>query len=95
MARRGGHPSTLMKITFKLFATLSDYLPPSSRQGNVMELEVPPDASISQIIEPFGLPPRLVHLVLVNGNYVQPEDRLSRTLNDGDTLAIWPPIAGG
>jgi hypothetical protein len=30
-----------------------------------------PDASISQIIEPFGLPPRLVHLVLVNGTYIQ------------------------
>ena len=35
-----------------------------------MELEVAPHASISQIIEPFGLPPKLVHLVLVNGTYV-------------------------
>lgn len=84
-----------MKITFKLFATLTDYLPPQARHTNVIELEVAPQASISQIIEPFGLPPKLVHLVLVNGTYVQPEDRLSRTLNEGDTLAIWPPIAGG
>jgi molybdopterin converting factor small subunit len=84
-----------MKITFKLFATLTDYLPPQSRHSNVMELEVPPHASISQIIEPFGMPTKLVHLVLVNGSYVQPADRLSRTLNEGDTLAIWPPIAGG
>ena len=84
-----------MKITFKLFATLTDYLPPQSRHTNVLELEVAPQASISQIIEPFGLPPKLVHLVLVNGTYVQPADRLTRTLNEGDTLAIWPPIAGG
>jgi sulfur carrier protein ThiS len=84
-----------MKITFKLFATLTDYLPPQSRHTNVLELEVAPRATISQIIEPFGLPPRLVHLVLVNGAYVQPEERLTRTLHEGDTLAIWPPIAGG
>jgi sulfur carrier protein ThiS len=84
-----------MKITFKLFATLTDYLPATARHTNVVELEVPADAPISQIIEPFGLPPRLVHLVLVNGLYVPPDDRLTRTLQDGDTLAIWPPIAGG
>jgi sulfur carrier protein ThiS len=84
-----------MKITFKLFATLTDYLPAQSRRSNLMELEVPGDASISQIIEPFGLPPKLVHLVLVNGTFVQPADRLSRTLKEGDVLAIWPPIAGG
>jgi len=84
-----------MKITFKLFATLTDYLPPHVRQSNVMELDVPAQASISQIIEPFALPPKLVHLVLVNGVFVQPAERLSRTLDEGDTLAIWPPIAGG
>lgn len=84
-----------MRITFKLFASLTDYLPPAARQGNIIELDVASDASISQIIEPFGLPPKLVHLVLVNGVYVEPEQRLSRTLVDGDVLAIWPPIAGG
>lgn len=84
-----------MKITFKLFATLTDYLPPQARHTNVIELEVAPDASISRIIEPFALPPKMVHLVLVNGAYVEPADRLSRTLKEGDTLAIWPPIAGG
>lgn len=84
-----------MKITFKLFATLTDYLPAHARRTNVVELEVPADASISQIIEPFALPPKLVHLVLVNGTYVAPPERLTRTLAEGDTLAIWPPIAGG
>ncbi len=84
-----------MKITFKLFASLTDYLPAERRRDNRVELDVASDAPISRIIEPFGLPPRLVHLVLVNGSYVQPEQRLTRTLNDGDVLAIWPPIAGG
>jgi sulfur-carrier protein len=56
---------------------------------------VAPDASISQIIGPMALPEKMVHLVLVNGKYVEPEDRLTRTLVEGDVLAIWPPIAGG
>jgi molybdopterin converting factor small subunit len=58
-------------------------------------LHVEPGASILQIIEPFGLPMKLVHLVLVNGHYINPEDRDTRALVQGDVLAIWPPIAGG
>jgi len=84
-----------MKITFKLFATLTDYLPVQSRYSNVVELDVEPQATISQIIEPFGMPPNLVHLVLVNGKYIAPVLRPSQTLVEGDVLAIWPPIAGG
>ena len=84
-----------MKITFKLFASLTDYLPVQARYTNVLELDVAPDASISQIIEPYGLPPKLVHLVLINGKYIEPKQRLTQTLVEGDVLAIWPPIAGG
>ncbi|MDO8451159.1 MoaD/ThiS family protein [Rhodoferax sp.] len=84
-----------MKITFKLFASLTDYLPVQARYSNVLELDIAPDATISQIIEPFGLPPKLVHLVLINGKYIEPEKRLTQTLVEGDVLAIWPPIAGG
>ena len=84
-----------MKITLKLFASLTDYLPPDNRRSNIVELDVSEGASILHIIEPFGLPMKLVHLVLVNGHYINPEDRATRTLVEGDVLAIWPPIAGG
>ena len=84
-----------MHITFKLFASLSDYLPPEARYTNILQLEVAPDATISQIIEPFGLPSKMVHLVLINGSYIEPDKRLTQTLVEGDVLAIWPPIAGG
>ena len=60
-----------------------------------MALDLPEGATIAQVIEPFGLPMKLVHLVLVNGHYVAPDDRASRALVEGDVLAIWPPIAGG
>jgi len=84
-----------MNITFKLFATLTDYLPAEARRSNQVTLDVAQDASISQIIEPFGMPTKLVHLVLVNGKYIAPEVRHTTTLVDGDVLAIWPPVAGG
>ena len=84
-----------MKITLKLFASLTDYLPVESRYTNVVALDIAPEASISQIIEPYGLPLKLVHLVLINGKYIEPTQRLTQTLVEGDVLAIWPPIAGG
>ena len=83
-----------MRITLKLFATLTDYLPPQ-RDGNQVEIEVDPQASIHDILAPYGLPQKLVHLVLVNGHYIAPELRAQTRLNEGDALAVWPPIAGG
>lgn len=84
-----------MKITLKLFATLTDYLPATSKYTNIVELEVADGATILQVIEPYHLPPALVHLVLVNGRYIAPEQRGQQVLVEGDVLAIWPPIAGG
>ncbi len=84
-----------MKITLKLFASLTDYLPPESKYTNIVALEIAPDTTIGQLVEQYRLPEKLVHLVLVNGSYVAPEKRPTQTLNEGDVLAIWPPIAGG
>lgn len=84
-----------MKITLKLFASLTDYLPPEAKYTNVIELDIAPDTTIGQLVEQYHLPEKLVHLVLVNGSYVAPGQRASQTLNEADVLAIWPPIAGG
>lgn len=96
---RAGHSrrlftETRMKITLKLFATLSDHLPAGAR-GNQVELELDPTEPVGALIERLRLPARLVHLVLINGNYVAPADRATRCLQEGDQLAIWPPVAGG
>lgn len=84
-----------MKVTLKLFASLTDYLPEHGRSDNRVSCEVAPQATVEQIIETCNLPPKLVHLVLVNGTYVEPAQRATQTLKEGDVLAIWPPIAGG
>ena len=83
-----------MKIGFKLFASLTDYLPPD-RKGNRIELEVREGTTIAELIRRFNVPERSAHLVLVNGHFVPPAQRAFRSLADGDELAIWPPIAGG
>lgn len=83
-----------MNVTLKLYATLSDYLPPGARQ-NMVQVEVDDDATVGRLIDRYNLPPRLTHLVLVNGHYIAPDARPSAPLRDGDTVAVWPPIAGG
>lgn len=84
-----------MHITLKLFASLTDYLPPTSKYTNIVELEVADGATITEVIAPYALPPAMVHLVLVNGRYIAPPDRATLALQPDDVLAIWPPIAGG
>jgi len=84
-----------MRITFKLYASLTQYLPHEARAGNQVTIDVAPDATIAQVVEPFHLPTNLVHLVLINGVFVPPHERAARRLAEGDVLAIWPPIAGG
>lgn len=88
-----------MRITFKLFAMLADHLPAqvdgNARDGNAVSFDVPEGTTVQQLIDRFALPARLVHLVLVDGRYIEPSARASRVLADGEALAIWPPIAGG
>ena len=69
--------------------------PSAEFYGNELTLEAPEGATVEQVVAPFNLPPKLVHLVLVNGLYVPPEERAARVLGDNDELAVWPPVAGG
>jgi len=85
-----------MKVTLKLYAMLSDYLPSEARKNNnAVELELNSGTTIAQVIEQRGLPLKYCHLVLVDGVFVPPAQRSQRPLTEGETLAIWPPIAGG
>ena len=83
-----------MRVTVKLYATLGDYLPAGSKNNRV-DVEVAEAAAVDAVLRLFSLPPRLTHLALVNGVFVPPEERATTLLRDGDTLAVWPPIAGG
>ena len=83
-----------MKLTVKLYASLGQYLPDEAK-NNVTELEIEEDNSAEDVIRHFAIPEESAHLVLVNGIYVNPNDRSHNRFNEGDVLAIWPPVAGG
>lgn len=83
-----------MRVTVKLYATLSDYLPSASKNNRV-ELVAAEGACVQEVLQQFSLPVKLTHLVLVNGVFIPPEARPTTALQEGDVLAVWPPIAGG
>lgn len=86
--------ASTLTLTFKLYASLGEYLPPHA-ENHAVSVTVAAGTSINGLIERFGVPREMAHLPLVNGVFVPPEQRDSDLLNDGDTVAIFPPVAGG
>ncbi|WP_428609710.1 sulfur carrier protein ThiS [Sedimenticola sp.] len=82
-----------MKVNFKLYASLGQYLPPGSVDHKVA-LDVADGMSPSRLLEQQGVPQAEVHLVLVNGVFIPPSQR-DNPLVEGDELAVWPAVAGG
>lgn len=83
-----------MEITFKLYATLSQYLPEGADR-HAIKLTISDDDTAFSLLDKFNVPRESAHLVLLNGIYMEPEARDSAHFQEGDTLAIWPPVAGG
>lgn len=83
-----------MKITLKLFAVLGQYLP-AGRAGNQVEMVVEAGTTPAAMMALCHMPPGAAHLVLVNGFFLPPSQWATRVLEEGDALAIWPPVAGG
>jgi molybdopterin converting factor small subunit len=83
-----------MTIKFKLYAGLRDYLSGDARR-NGLDLEIPSDASPYDVIDRYRVPRENAHLMLLNGVYISPQERDKPLFKEGDTLAIWPPVAGG
>ena len=83
-----------MKITFKLYASLATLLP-AEALNHAISIEVDDGITTLELIDRFRVPRKSAHLVLINGVYVAPEDRDKASLVDGDTVAVWPPVAGG
>lgn len=83
-----------MRITLKLFATLGQFLP-AGAVANTVEVEVPDDSCAHDVLDRFRVPRESVHLVLLNGIYLDPTQRDATVISPGDVLAVWPPVAGG
>lgn len=79
-----------MKITVKLFATFRDYLPQDAINA-AFGVEVEEEPTVQELIKTLNLPEDVPKIVLINGR--QTEQDIA--LHDGDTISIFPPLAGG
>lgn len=75
-----------ISITVKLFADLQKYGPAKSI------LDMPEGSTINSIVEKYRIPKEKKIIMLVNG---LPRYDKNLILNNNDTLAIFPPLAGG
>ncbi|MBI3909419.1 MAG: MoaD/ThiS family protein [Armatimonadetes bacterium] len=79
-----------MTVTIKLFATLGKYLPPGST-GRAATVEASEGATVGDVLARFGVPRQAAHLIMINGM----NQSWNAPLKDGDTLTVFPPVAGG
>ena len=78
-----------MKVRVTLLVSLRQYTPDGG--GDVFELELDPETSAGMVPEALGLPAKLQTVMLVNGRHATEDTPLS----DGDTLTLYPAMAGG
>lgn len=83
-----------MKIHIELYASLMHLLPPGKDRFR-REMNVDDNSTVQQLIDQLKIPQEQAHLVLVNGQFVEGPERATRQLVMNDTLAVWPPVAGG
>lgn len=74
-------------VTVKFFASLREFGPKKE------EVKLPENSSIKNVLDKFKVPEEKRDVVLlING---RPHKKIEDTLQNGDVLAIFPPIAGG
>lgn len=79
-----------MKVKLKLFATLRDYLP-EGNDGHSCTLELSENTKVSDLFNQINIPAEIPKITLINGLQKDPDE----ILKDGDTLSVFPPVAGG
>ena len=84
-----------MKVEVKLFANLRNVHPELDR--GVGEIELGSGASLANLLEHLSIGDRQAQMVLVNGSQIarDPAARANLQLEDGDSISIFPPVAGG
>lgn len=79
-----------MKVEVRLFATLTEFLPPGSARGSA-SVDLPPGSTVGDLVRTLGIPPGLERVTLVNDREATPD----RVLAPGDVVTVFPPLAGG
>jgi sulfur-carrier protein len=79
-----------MNVEVALYATLSKYLPQGAEQRKAV-ITAREGATVREIMLRLGIPQEHPNILLVNGKQANPDT----VLQDGETVAIFPPLAGG
>jgi molybdopterin synthase sulfur carrier subunit len=79
-----------MKVKVKLFATFREYLP-EGNDGHSSMLELIAGTKVDSVIDQLKLPKDIPKIILINGI----QKTAAEILKEGDTLSVFPPIAGG
>lgn len=74
-----------MHVTIKLFATLQ------KGRFDIRALELPEGTRTVDAMGMLGIPDSEVALIFINSLHAGPDT----VLDDGDTLALFPPVGGG
>lgn len=77
-----------MTVNLKFFAGLRNFLP---SEPFPYPFEAAEGATVADVIAAFNVPEDKPRIVLVNGIH----SALTRQLKDGDTVSLFPPVAGG
>lgn len=84
-----------MDIELKLFMRFKQFLPEGARKG-VATMAIPEGTTFGELLRMLGMPVPEDKIVVINGiSHKQSDATNAITLQHGDTVAIFPPIAGG
>jgi sulfur carrier protein ThiS len=78
-----------MKVRIKFYGAFASGL--QLDPGQAIEVEVPPHATLSELVRQLGIPEDSPWIALVNGIHRLPGERLQ----EGDEIAVFPPLGGG
>ncbi|MBS7526340.1 MoaD/ThiS family protein [Fusibacter paucivorans] len=74
-----------MTITVKLFATLRAY------HDKIFDLTMPEAVTVEAVVKHLELPANDIAIIMINGRGA----KMDAILEEGDVLALFPPVGGG
>ena len=84
-----------MQIELKLFMRFKDYLPEGGTNG-IAQHEIKEGSTFKDLLNDIEMPIEEDKIIVVNGiSHKQGEEANALQLKNNDTVAIFPPIAGG
>jgi len=79
-----------ISIDVQLYFDLAQYLPAGTKEKK-FPMTLAEGTTIQNLLNKLGLPEEITKVIVVNGLSANTE----RKLQEGDVVAIFPPLAGG